>query len=181
MAISQIADWQLRQGKKSDIEKTELLASVATVQWPLRFEVFGRYLSAGVYRKMGILSAANEELDRVVEFANHSWIHRKVTAQFGQNLIDMDQPEQARQVIQTVLLDHQREEDVPLWISLAELEYKQSNLEQAANHCRMILDLASDDDQKSVALRLLGQIYQQRGLHRHAALCFSGVLPSPSQ
>ena len=74
----------------------------------------------------------------------------------------------------TSRVDH----DASLNDQLANIEFEQSNFEQSLIHCQTILAFDISEDQKSETLLLLGNIYQQRGLHHHASLCFSGVIPN---
>ncbi len=178
VAIAQIANWQMRRQNISNTEIEELLSSIEMATWPDSFKAAGKLLTAQTYHQLGFPMEAINQLNQVLDLSSDSWIHQRIAAELSAMLLNVKQTREAKHIIENLLPHDPAAHHASLLIQLANIEFEQSNFEQSLIHCQTILALDISEDQKSETLLLLGNIYQQRGLHHHASLCFSGVIPN---
>ncbi|MGI9517846.1 MAG: hypothetical protein ACR2NP_12415 [Pirellulaceae bacterium] len=163
-----------------DLQK-KLLSGLAHWTWSSDLGKSGNYLAAEGYRFLGLNKEATEYSMQSLADAPGPWLYRRTVQQLAQLFIDQDRFDEARNVILGALAEPAWLADTELQLSLAKIEFDSGRVDDCLETCRVLLAGEGTQGQFAAALSLMGRIFEQRGDHYQAALCFAGLLPEVTQ
>jgi len=164
-----------------DLESSRrLLASLASLNWPEPLESSGELLKAKAWERLKFPEEAVRTLHKIVKQSESNWVTERSVDQLTRLLIDENRLSEARDLLWTTFNSKKSFTSPTLKSRLASLEFELGNHEMSLRLCQEVLAQPSNQQVYGDVLKTMGQIYQTRGDHYTAALCFSGVAPGGS-
>lgn len=161
-----------------DLESSRLLlASLATLNWPEPLGSSGELLQAKAWERLKFPEEAARALRKIVKQSESNWLTERSVDQLSQLLIEEKRWGEARELLITTFNSSNSFTSPKLKARLAKLEFELGDHATSLRLCQEILAQPSNQRVYGNVLKTMGQIYQARGDHYTAALCFSGVAP----
>ncbi len=162
-------------------QQMELLEGLSQWQWNSDHGKYGHFLAARGYEYLGFHDYAIEYSMRSLAESPAPWLYGQNLQQLSRLLIKQHHFGQARAVLHSALQNPDFQGRAMALGTLAQIEFQSDHHEQCLDYCRQLLAGDAAPDQYAEALKLMGKIYEQRGEHYQAALCFAGLLPELMQ
>lgn len=178
LAYSVIAD---SPGQSSYEARGELLSSLARIKWAPELGAHGELLAARAYQELGFSDEAIGILQASLQRADSSWLREQAVEQLTSILMLEGRNDEARNALLNAIKHPEFSDNGLLLSRLATIEYQSGHREDCLRLCNRILAIDQSSQYHAEALKLMGSIFQERGEHYHAALCFSGLLPDQGQ
>ncbi len=158
-----------------------LLTSLASLNWPTALQNSGDLLKAKAWKRLGFADEAIRALHRVVKKSESEWLLQNSVEQLSELLIKEQRLGDAQRVLQEALDTPQARNSPVLSARLANVEYQLGDYKECMRLCGTVLANPKANSVYGEVLKTMGKIYQERGDHYTAALCFSGLAPMSAE
>ena len=166
------------ESSEQDLESSQiLLSSLASLNWPEALGSSGELLKARAWERLKFPEEAARSLRKIVQQSKSEWLTKRSVDQLSQLLIDEKRWKEAKDLLIATFESSKNFTSPKLKARLAYVSFELGDHEASLQLCNEILTQPSNQQVYGNALKTMGRIYQNRGDHYTAALCFSGVAP----
>ncbi len=135
-------------------------------------------LIARGFQRLGLFNEMSGHLRQTLSEPLAPPLRESIVQALSTQLIEDGDHEQARQLLLETIHEPFESDQAKLILLLAELERESGNAQQSLEICRQLLANPDWSAHHGAALKIMGRVFQQRGLHHQAALCYAGLLPN---
>lgn len=159
-------------------ESQRLLIELAMARQEEQLQGVDDYLAAKAFQMLGFEEDCIQLLQRALAKSVNDYWRRRLAFELAVLHHQYGESERALQVLD--LIDDGTPSELAILVHLerAKIHLDRQEPESCLQAARPLFGLELSDDQKRVALEIMGQAYRRLGLHYSAALCYAGVLPN---
>ncbi len=161
--------------KRNETER--LLIELARSKFDGNASVVDDYIAAKAFQTMGLEQDCIELIQQALSKTTKNYWRRRLAFELAVLEHEYGDSQAAIEVLAIV-----EDQYVDSLATLAVLERAKIHLDEddaqlCLDSCRKLMDRKLNDDEKKVALNIMGQAYRKLDRHYAAALCYAGILP----
>jgi len=154
--------------------RAALLETLNQAEWPAHWGTQGKYLKSIGFRLLGFEDVSVELAESALHGTRGAWLRALILRHLTESTRDREL------LLRLLVLAEQNNgthESGFVLVRLAELEFQDGLLPDCDKLCRQILDDPNMALFHSRSLKLLGRVFDKKGQHYQAALCYAGHVP----
>ncbi len=135
-------------------------------------------LVAETYEQLQLIDEARRLCEIALEDSLPTMSRDRITFALADYHVRQEQVEKAKPLLAQLALSQNRDVATNATKKLAEVAFAQNKEDDCLRYCQNLLRIVNNHTELSTVLRLMGQVYEQRGDFHNAAVCFAGMTPN---
>ena len=179
--LSALARFRIQKSKGETGDTAELVRSLTHLDPFYRDVSFVHLPIAEAQYELGFHGEAVQSLRKGLGLTPTSNIRDRMATRLSDILIEKNRADEVVEMMANLPRSGSQQTHNERMVRLAKIQSERGEFEESLETCQQIIQSSPREETVVTVLKIMGGIHEQRGDHYKAALCFAGIVPSPSR